>query len=240
MVSLGGLSMPYEKWIMKQSWKNVFFIHLPVSAPSLRPHIPSCLDLDVYEGEPWISLVLFTIEGIYLKGIPFSVVSAFPEINVRTYISYNKRPGVFFLSLDAKHWATYTIAKKWYHLPYYESQISVKQTNQFTSYNSIRKDRKVVPAEFKGTLKSLSETFYSKQNSLEYWLTERYYLYSSNQGKDAFRAKIHHEPWQLQEAKAEINANTLISSMNILPLNEDPIVHFSTGTNVLISNLNKL
>ena len=99
------------------------FTHWPIPTEILRPHIPSTLEIDTYNGSAWLGVVVFVMEGIYPRGLSsISLTPKFPEINVRTYVQYDGKPGIFFMSLDVGDWASYTIAKKWYRLPYKKSQ----------------------------------------------------------------------------------------------------------------------
>jgi uncharacterized protein YqjF (DUF2071 family) len=40
-----------------QSWRNLLFIHWPVSAAALRRLVPRQLELDLYDGQAYVSLI---------------------------------------------------------------------------------------------------------------------------------------------------------------------------------------
>ncbi|MEK4970087.1 DUF2071 domain-containing protein [Cytobacillus sp. FSL R7-0696] len=102
-----------KKWIMRQTWRNLYFLHWPVPIEALREHIPDSLQIDTFNNYAWLGIVAFVMEGIYPRGIPaVSITPKFPEVNLRTYVKYNGKPGVYFLSLDVENWASYKIAKK--------------------------------------------------------------------------------------------------------------------------------
>ncbi|MCL5997878.1 MAG: DUF2071 domain-containing protein, partial [Chloroflexi bacterium] len=93
---------PSSAWIMRQVWHDLLFAHWPVPIETLRSHIPSALSIDTFDGMAWIGVVPFRMSGVrprYLPAMPW--VSAFPELNVRTYVVHDGRPGVWFYSLDA-------------------------------------------------------------------------------------------------------------------------------------------
>ena len=69
-------------------------------------------------------------------------------------------------------------------------------------------------------------------SSLAHFLTERYCLYAEDKGR-LKRAEIHHGPWPLQPAEAEIEENTMPPS-GIELLDEDPLLHFSARQDVVI------
>jgi uncharacterized protein YqjF (DUF2071 family) len=233
--------LPSKKWIMLQSWRNLFFIHWPVPPALLRPHIPDPLQIDTFNGSAWLGIVPFVMEGIYPLALsPFSVTPPFSEINVRTYVMHKGKPGVYFMSLDVQNWASYTIAKRWYRLPYYPAKISFRNEGDFIHYDGIRKGKTNNQAAFSGSFLPTQEVFFAKTGSLEHWLTERYCFYSiDNKGK-FFCADIHHSPWQLQKAETEITINTLFSPFTIDLLNEKPISLFSIGVDSLMWNINRI
>ena len=202
--------LPSKNWIMRQSWRNFLFIHWPIPAEILRPHIPSFLEIDTYNGSAWLGVVVFVMEGIYPRGLSsISLTPTFPEINVRTYVHYNGKPGIFFMSLDVGDWASCTIAKRWYRLPYKKADISSRKEGQTFHCQSVRKGTKNPPIPFQVKYTPLSEVYFPKEGTLDHWLTERYCLFSSNNGGNIFCGEIHHRPWPLQKVKAEIIRNTL-------------------------------
>jgi hypothetical protein len=69
---------------------------------------------------------------------PLPGVSAFPELNVRTYVTYGGKPGVYFFSLDAGSRLAAWAARMTYHLPYFHSQMSVADRNGWVQYDSVR------------------------------------------------------------------------------------------------------
>jgi uncharacterized protein YqjF (DUF2071 family) len=94
--------MPRGPWIMAQTWHDLLFAHWPVPFEVLRPLVPSQLPLDVFEGQCWVGVVPFWMSGVRGRGLPaIPGLSRFPELNVRTYVSYRDKPGVYFFSLDA-------------------------------------------------------------------------------------------------------------------------------------------
>ncbi len=233
--------LPSKKWIMRQTWSNLLFAHWPLPPETLRPHIPPPLQIDTFDRYAWLGVVLFVMDGIYPRGLPsVSIFPKFPEINVRTYVQCNGKPGVYFMSLDAEHWVTYTIAKRWFRLPYYSAQISFQKEGQTFQYQSIRKGKTNTPIIFNGKYVPLSEVYFAKKGTLDHWLTERYCLYSTDNGVNIYCGEIHHRPWPLQKAEAEICTNTLFSPFNFDLTEVKPIFHFSKGVDTLIWNIKKV
>ncbi|MBS4188956.1 DUF2071 domain-containing protein [Bacillus sp. FJAT-49705] len=229
-----------ENWIMRQTWRNLLFVHWPISPETIREHIHPSLQIDTFNGVAWLGIVVFELEGIYPRGFPpISILPPFPEINVRTYVQYNGKPGVYFLSLDVSDWASYTLAKRWFHLPYHSANISIKQKDLSFHFESIRKKSKIYPILCKGTFSPLPEVYFPKEGTLDHWLTERYCLFSTNNKGRIFCGEIHHRPWPLQKANSEIYKNNLFSPFKIDLSGVQPISHFSKGVDSLIWNIRK-
>ena len=87
---------------MAQTWHDLLFAHWRVSAAALRPLVPEGLAIDEFDGSAWLAVVPFRMSGVRLRwtlALPW--LSVFPELNVRTYVTYKGKPGVWFFSLDA-------------------------------------------------------------------------------------------------------------------------------------------
>ncbi|KAB2334776.1 DUF2071 domain-containing protein [Cytobacillus depressus] len=233
--------LPSKHWIMRQTWSNLFFTHWPIAPEILRPYIPQSLQIDTFNRYAWVGIILFVMEGIYPRGLNYkSILPSFPEINVRTYVQCDDKPGIYFLSIDVGDWASYTIAKRWFRLPYFSSHVSFQKEDQTFQFGSKRKGNSNSPITFNGKYIPLPKIFYPKKGTLDHWLTERYCLYSKDQRGNLYCGEIHHRPWPLQYAESEIHMNTLLSPFNI-DLNEvKPISHYSKGVDSLIWNIKKV
>lgn len=213
--------------IMRQNWGKLLFMHWPIDEKFLRPLIPAQMDVDSFDGSAWIGVIPFTMWGIrssFLPPIPGT--SAFHELNVRTYVTLNGIPGVWFFSLDAANRLAVWAARKFYNLPYFNAQMSLNQTDKTIHYSSSRQDQRGAPAELKTTW-TIGECLpRSAPGSIEFFLTERYCLYSERHGK-LYRAQIHHQPWPLQDAKLNSFSSTMIESHSLPTPQGDPLLHYA-------------
>ena len=168
--------VPDEPWILKQAWNDLLFAHWPVARDRLRELVPPFVDLDLFDGEAWLTLTPFRLSDLRPRGIPaLPWISAFDEINVRTYVTRGGKPGIYFFSLDAN------------------STLAVS----------------------------------------DYFLTERYCLYTQDAASRAYRVEIQHAPWQLQPAEAEIATNTMAAAAGIRLPSMAPLLHFAKRQDVL-------
>jgi len=223
--------MPARSWRMKQVWQHVLFAHWPIAAEQLEPWLPTGMKLDLYEGQAWVGVVPFTMSGICLRFLPeVPFTSRFAEINVRTYVTINGKPGVFFFSLDAANLFAVKAARLFYHLPYYFAAFELRHDDAWIHYRSKRKQ--VANFEFTGKYRPTSPHFFAEKGTLEHWFTERYCLYTSHKER-LFCCEIHHDPWPLQLAEAEIDTNTMVPIDRFDPHSLRPLLHYSERLDVL-------
>ncbi|HEX7063853.1 MAG TPA: DUF2071 domain-containing protein [Bacillales bacterium] len=226
--------VPDSPWIMTQNWRHVLFAHWPVDPDLIRPYIPDTLELDLYDGQAWIGYIFLKINGVRLRYTPVvPFLSSYPELNVRTYVNYGDKSGVYFFSLDADHLPVVMGARSLFYLPYTLSKIAVKKDRKGIACNC----RRVGSSKtFEARYWPASETFCAEKGSLDYWLSERYCLYTEHDG-GLYRCDILHEPWPLQQAEAEISKNTMMVDFEGISLSRDPLLHYADRQKVLMWGL---
>jgi uncharacterized protein YqjF (DUF2071 family) len=218
-------AMPDAPWVMTQTWHDLLFAHWPVDALDLRSRVPEAFDLDLFGGRAWVGIVPFHMTNVAPRGVPsMPWISEFPELNVRTYVRVGDRPGVYFFSLDAGSTLAVQAARRLLNLPYHSATMNVTPGASGIDYRSTREAEPL--AEFRGTYAPTGPAFLAADRSLEYFLTERYCLYHLDHQGEPYRLEIHHPPWALQAAQAEIIRNTM-GDVNGLKLpDEQPLLHF--------------
>jgi uncharacterized protein YqjF (DUF2071 family) len=228
--------LPRKPWIMFQRWHDLLFMHWPIDPERLRGVMPWSLrdKLDIRDGKAWVGVVPFWMSHIHVRGLPpFPGLSTFPELNVRTYVTVNGKPGVYFFSLDATNLAAVVGARAAFGLRYYAAAINVQHDAGTVKYSSKRLHGPA-PAEFIGVYSPLSpETFTAVPGSLESFFCERYCLYVAL-GQTILRANIHHLPWPLQEAECQAKLNTVAESQGIELPAQFPHLLYAHEMDVLI------
>jgi len=217
--------LPNLPWVMKQTWNDLLFAHFPVNFDVLRKLVPEIFPLDTFDGMCWVGVVPFHMTDIRLRGLPpIPGTDKFPELNVRTYVTIDGKPGVYFFSLDATNLLAIQVAKTFYHLPYLHAKMKVEKQGDMIEYKSIRKSE---DARFVADYRPVSEKYFAEKGSFEEWLVERYCLYTLNPKGVPLRCDILHHPWELQQAEADIKENTMLSSQGIVVENDSVILHYS-------------
>lgn len=226
--------MPESLWAMRMNWHDLLFMHWPVRAASLRPLVPSGLEIDTFDGEAWLGVVPFRMTSVrprFTFSLPW--LSAFPELNVRTYVKIEGKPGVCFFSLDAANPVAVRVARAAFHLPYFDARMSSINIRDEIVYESTRTHRYAARAEFRGRYQPTGDVFQTSAGSIEEWLTERYCLYAWNRSGRVFRGDIQHARWPLQLAAAEIETNTMAEPFGFKLPQTNPLLHFAKRLDVV-------
>ncbi|WP_200975210.1 YqjF family protein [Echinicola sp. 20G] len=191
--------LPEGNWSYYQEWNNAIFLHWKVDVNQLKNLVPEDLEIDLFENEAWVSVVAFTMERIRTRNLPsFPPISNFHELNIRTYVRYRGRPGVYFLSIEGGKLISCHVAKFLSDLPYRYSKIK-RNNGSFINNNSVSND--FIHLTFK------IEDPKAEKTKLEKWLTERYVLFQDTD-KAINEFDIHHIEWPIYEVDMnEINFN---------------------------------
>lgn len=226
--------LPAGAWVMSQTWHDLLFAHWPIDPGLLAPRVPAEFTLDLYDGQAWIAVVPFRMSNVGPRGVPsLPWVSAFPELNVRTYVRVGDKPGVYFFSLDAGNVLAVQAARILLRLPYHHAEMALRRGPDGVSYNS-RRMGPDPPAELIATYRPEGPVFEARPGSLEYFLTERYCLYARGLGGHPYRLEIHHPPWSLQPAAAEFTRNTMAAASGVALPGAAPLLHFAARQDVVV------
>ena len=225
--------LPERPWIMTQTWHDLLFAHWPVDRELLRAKLPPGLALDLFDGQAWLGVVPFRMTNVAPRGLPaLPWVSAFPELNVRTYVTRGDKPGVYFFSLDAGNPLAVRTARTLFHLPYFSATMSVEPRDGGIAYDS-RRINASPPADLVCRYRPIGAASAPVPGTIEHFLTERYCLYTLDGGFRARRLEIHHRPWPLQQAEVEIERNTMADAAGIRLPSIAPLLHFSRRQDVV-------
>jgi len=223
---------PDGRPIMHQNWGKLHFMHWRINADILRPHIPAELEIDTFGGSAWIAITPFTMWDVrplppLIPAVPG--LSSMHELNVRTYVHLDGVPGVWFFSLDIDNSIAAIAARTFFHLPYYTAEIDLEEDGDVIEYELTREEDPA--ADFSASFRLGKKLPRSQPGSKEFFLTERYILYTENDGA-LYRARIHHEPWPLQESAVEDFSSTMFEANGIPAPKTEPLVHYAEEVDV--------
>ena len=229
--------LPPGPWVMRQTWNDLLFAHWPLMPGYLRSFVPQTLSLDLFDGSAWLAVTPFHMTSVRPRSTPpLPWLSAFPELNVRTYVVHKGTPGVFFFSLDAGRLLAVWAARYGYLLPYFHANMRTTHEGEEILYSCRRLK---ATAEFRGRYRPNGPIRQRHKGSLEHFLTERYCLFTVR-GSGVYRGDIHHIPWPLQDAEAEIDINSMAKAAGIELPEAKPLLNFARKLEVLIWPLRRV
>lgn len=201
--------------VMYQRWSDLLFLHWKVPVAQLAATLPPGLHVDTFQDEAYLGIVPFSMEKVRPRFLPtVPSLSSFLELNLRTYVyDENGRPGVWFYSLDANQPIAVELARKFFHLPYQHAEMTAPKKEGFISYQSQRKSTdQVANYRYRGE----GEVRTASPDTLEFFLLERYLLFSTDKTGSIKIGQVHHRPYPFQEANCE-NPSLLPFTWNQFP-----------------------
>jgi uncharacterized protein YqjF (DUF2071 family) len=229
--------MPRRPWLVNMTWRDLLFAHWPVPPAEVRARVPQPLELETFEGAAWVGVIPFIMD-FAVRGVPMMLAT--PEINVRTYVRFNGVPGVYFFSLDLASTVGVLGARIGYGLPYWLAKMWARRVplDELGEEYEVRYGTARVAdrADFWGCYRPTGPVFDPAPGTIEHFVTERYCLYNVERGsgwEKVYRAPIHHLPWPLQPAVAEIPRNTMAVANGIRLPDSAPLLHFARSLDVL-------
>jgi len=213
--------LPRAPWVMGQTWERLLFAHWRVSTEALRPHVPSRLEIEEFDGSAWIAATPFRLAALRVRGVPaLPRVSSMCELNCRTYVRRGQRPGIWFFSLDASNLIAAHVARLTYGLPYHHASI----TFDGETFSAVREGPDM---SFVASYRAAGAAFEPEPSTLEHFLVERYCLYGAG---GWVRSDIHHRPWSIQPAEAALDEAGLFP----IEVDGEPLLHLGERQDVVI------
>lgn len=215
--------LPTGPWVMTQTWERLLFAHWQVEPHLIQSRIPAPLELDTFAGAAWMTMVPFRMNDIRFRLLPkIPGAYTFPQLNVRTYVTYQGKSGVYFFHIEADHRFAAWIARKWAYLPYDFANINWQEQNEHIHFTCQREHQPLFEASYKPT----SPAEPTKADSLDRWLMERYCFYTTHHDT-LYRGEIHHQPWLVQPAKVDIVHNAIFDLLQLNLAHVNPLFHYA-------------
>ena len=225
--------IPPGRWALSQRWNDLLFVHWPVAESAMAALLPEWLQADVFQGSAWLGAVPFWLDRVKIRGTPcIPGLGRFPDLNLRTYVrdQFTGTPGIYSFSIDAGSLMAVLAARTVYHLPYHWAEMRMDQRSErefaFFSRRRLAAKEIIFNAHYRG-LGPTSKLANPRPGSLEHFLSDRSWLFSTNRAGAPVRAHLHHVPWPLEEAEAEIERNDLPASIGLRLPDCEPILYYS-------------
>jgi uncharacterized protein YqjF (DUF2071 family) len=214
--------------VLAMRWDDVLFAHWRADPETVAARLPPSLSVDTFDGAAYLGVVGFEMQDIRPRGAPVGLT--FPEVNLRTYVEADGKPGIYFFNLDADDPLGVFVAQKLFRLPYYRARMSVRRDGDEITLRSRRPDGRA--AGFDATYSPDGDTITPEPRTLEHFLTERYRFYTADDAGRLYYGDIQHAPWSVAPATATIRENDLFTVNGFETPAEDPLCHYSPGIDV--------
>lgn len=220
--------LPRGPWVMGMTWCDLLFAHWPIEPEALRACVPAPLEVDTFAGSAWLAVTPFVMTRVRPRGWPAALGLHFCELNVRTYVTHDGKPGVYFFSLDAVSRLAVRAARWSWGLPYHDARMSHRREGDgWHAYVSERTHARAPAARLAVRYRPIGEAQVASAGSFEHFATERYALYTVDRRGRAFCGEIHHAPWRLQPAEAVFETLEMTQALGVVLPEVEPRLHFA-------------
>lgn len=220
---------------LAMGWRHLLFQNWPVDPDVMDAHLPDGLTADTHDGAAWLSVIPFTNVAVRPRGLPARLGVRLPELNLRTYVTRDGVPSVYFFSLDAEGVAAVVGARLFHHLPYYYARIDLAADDDGVAFESRRLHPGERPAHYTARYRPTGEGFAAPDDPLAAFLVERYRFYTQAHDGSLRFTDVSHDPWTLYPATADVETNTLLSAHGFATPDADPVCYYAPGVDVTAS-----
>ena len=237
---------PEGRPVMYQTWQDLLFLHWEVPAEAIRRILPDGLEPDLFQGRAYVGLVPFAMKRVRPAGLPgVRGLSDFLETNVRTYVHRRgERPGVWFFSLDAANVVGATLGRRWFGLPYFFARMALKSEESGGVLRLSYASRRIYPGPRPAMTRIEAEVSTpvepARVGSLEYFLAERYLLYSATRRGVLSTGQVHHTPYPLRVAEVVGLEESALQAAGIERPRVPPLAHYARGVDVEVFGLRRV
>lgn len=227
--------------VLSMTWRDLLFAHWPVSSAVVAEKLPAGVSVDTFDGEAYLGVVPFVMDDIRIRPAPVGL--SFGELNLRTYVTVDGDPGVYFFNLDADDRLGVFLARRLFQLPYYRAEMDIETMgagrDRRVAVTSRRRSADVAPAAFDGTYGPDGAFESPAPDSLAAFLTERYRFYTTDESGRVYYGDIDHDRWSLAPAWADIRTNTLFGANDFECPDTEPILHFAAPIDVTAGRIHR-
>ena len=197
-------------WVCAQRWEQLLFLHWPVPTAVARALVPAEIEIDTHNGQAYVSVLALRMDKVHLRDMfPIPGLADFPELNVRTYVVHDGKPGVWFVSLDAPSHLNVWIGRHMFHLNYDVAHMRMTDTAGRIDFTCARERSR---GRFAATYEPSGPASPAAPGSVEEFLAERYCMYTTDHEGELRRADIEHRPWVLQPVTLDVTENTVLQA----------------------------
>lgn len=222
---------------MRMTWTSALLLHWPMPVAALRQLVPSELEIDSMDGSAWVTIMPYRVRGVRpIMGPSIPWFSTFLQIDVRTYVTHEDEPGLYFFSLDASNPIAVWLARTVFRLPYFRADVVMRRKGESFRFTSSRTHQGAQPAEFDCTWAPREPLPPGHSDRQADFFTERTRLFATHAGK-VLTCSVRHEPWPLRRAHVATLETSLLEAIGLPEPSGPPIAHHCDNLALEVSPL---
>lgn len=188
---------------LRAEWRDLLLVTFQADPDALRPLLPSGVELEAFNGNVYLSLVGFQFLKTRILGFPVPFHSAFPEVNLRTYVTGRvngqRRSGVVFLR-ELVSRPLVTLAARWgYGEPYQTVPLSHPQPSPAGAGPASSLFRWTERGEMRG-FEATPSSAPLDASGLDTFLVDHLWGFANRFGA-SLAYEVSRPPWQLSRAE---------------------------------------
>jgi len=217
-----------ERPLFRGGWFDAVFLHYEMDPAALRPYVPYPLDLR--EGRAYVSLVLFSLNGLCCDLLPRATrlllrpISDHAFLNVRTYVRVGETSGIYFLAEWLSNPLSVPFGRPAFGLPYHFARFD-RSADRMSAAVWTRRGN----LRFHASLAPDRHFAACETGSLDEFLVERYTAFTQWEKMRRF-FRVWHPPWPVAPITATIDDAGLLDQTGAWPREARLIgAHYSPG-----------
>lgn len=216
-----------QRWTWSQHWVDLLFLHWQVPVGDLRAQVPAQLEIATYDGRAWVSMIVFRLH-VRPRWLPFlPALSALAEVNLRTYVRFRDRPGIWFLSIHADNRWAIRLASLLTPMPYLQADMCYRRSGAHFLFRAWRPSLPGFGLSL--TFRPGTSSDETVEGTLDAWLLERYRLFVRDRRQRLMQAEVMHPRWVTRNVEVSVAANSIGESAGIHLSGVPDQAHYSAG-----------
>jgi len=195
---------------MRAQWKDLLLVNYRVDRALLEPHVPSGLELLDWQGDVYVSLVVFDFRRVRMWGLAIPGQTDFPEWNLRFYVrekAGEKRRGVVFIR-ELVPRRLVSLGARWLYNEPYETWPMSLQALSTKQGKQIRHDLRHRSGAMSISFRASEQSCVPSEHSKSHFFKEHSWGFGTTRAGKTLAYRVHHPIWTTREVSGlSININ---------------------------------
>ena len=201
---------------------------------AVRPLVPPELEIDLFEGQAWVTLAPRRMEDVRWEHLPEMAGSrAYTELSVRTYVRCGDRRGIYLLSLDVDSGWLAAAGSTFLDLPASVARMTLERQGDSLRFESARGAPGAPQASLACSCRIVGEPVDLAPGTLDAFVVDPPSIFFVMDGR-VLRGDVSHEPWKVAPALAVLSVNTLAAAAGLALPDRAAHVVYTPGSDTVV------